>query len=81
MLDPSDTGADAVAARERGWSETFGEVEPGACGIAAPLRLGGVDACVLLISHRRELLADAGPAIVAASRQAARAVDGSAPDA
>jgi DNA-binding IclR family transcriptional regulator len=49
-------------ARDRGYAVTFGEVEPGAWGIAAPVRLPALDltACVNVITHREDL-AEAAP--------------------
>lgn len=54
-------------ARERGFASTFGEVEPGAYGVAAPLVVEGLPpACLNLITYRPETAATAGPALLAA---------------
>lgn len=62
-------------ARARGYAQTFGEVEPGAHGVAVALpHLAGVPAaCLNLITHREEIAAKAPPALMeAAARLAAQ---------
>lgn len=57
--------------RELGYAISHGEVEPGAWGLAAPLRVerAGIVACVNLISHREELIRQAGAPVVATARR------------
>jgi DNA-binding IclR family transcriptional regulator len=57
------------AVRERGYAATFGEVEPGAYGVAVPLAVapGVPAACLNLITYREEIAADAAPALVEAA--------------
>jgi DNA-binding IclR family transcriptional regulator len=66
--DPSDS-EDVRRTRDSGYSITFGEVEPGMFGLAAPLRGTSTDApaCLNLITTRRELAESAGPEIIAAA--------------
>lgn len=76
-LEPSADGEpEAVAAaRERGYASSKDEVEPGAYGVAVPLRVPGlpVRACLNLITFREEV-ADAAPKrmMLAAARLSAR---------
>jgi DNA-binding IclR family transcriptional regulator len=57
-------------ARERGWSQTFGEVEPGAFGLAVPLVLGdGPPMCLNLITHRHEIVESALDRMLATARE------------
>jgi DNA-binding IclR family transcriptional regulator len=61
-------------ARARGYALTFGEVEPGAYGVAVPLpQVAGIPpVCLNLITHREEIAAEAPPALLeAAARLAA----------
>lgn len=47
---------DLAEVRERGYAMTFGEVEPGAYGVAAPVRVpGDLSLCVNLITLREEV--------------------------
>jgi DNA-binding IclR family transcriptional regulator len=63
-------------ARERGWAETIGEVEPGAYGVAVPLPpVSGVPvACLNLITHRAEIAAQAAPALIDAAKRLSAAL-------
>ncbi|NBM15452.1 IclR family transcriptional regulator [Streptomyces sp. GC420] len=75
-MSPSPGEEARVAeARERGYAETVGEVEPGAYGVAVPLpQVAGVPvACLNLITHRAEIAAEAPPVLIeAAARLAAQ---------
>ncbi|TYL49718.1 helix-turn-helix domain-containing protein [Nocardioides sp. BGMRC 2183] len=69
-LPPRPGEPEAVAeSRERGYASTFGEVEPGAYGVAVPLPStpGMPTACINLITHRAELAESAPPALLAAA--------------
>ncbi|WP_234534692.1 IclR family transcriptional regulator [Streptomyces shenzhenensis] len=60
--------ANVTEARERGFASTFGEVEPGAYGVAAPISVEGLPpACLNLITYRPEIAEGAGPALLAAA--------------
>lgn len=63
--------AAVTEARERGYAATFGEVEPGAYGVAVPLpaRAGLPAACLNLITHRADVADTAAPALVAAAER------------
>ena len=65
--------ARVTQAREHGYAESFGEVEPGAYGVAVPLPLapGMPAACINLITHRQELAARAAPALITAANRLA----------
>ena len=67
---------EVTEARERGYASTFGEVEPGAYGIAAPLRLaeGLPGACVNVITYRGDVAERAVPAVLQAAARIADAV-------
>ena len=56
-------------ARARGYARTFGEVEPGAHGVAVPLpHVEGMPiACLNLITHRDEIADQAAPALIEAA--------------
>lgn len=56
-------------ARHLGYAETFGEVEPGAYGVAVPIPVvDGVPAtCLNLITHRAEIADGAAPRLVVAA--------------
>ena len=60
-------------ARDAGFASTFGEVEPGAYGVAVPIDLpeGFPRACLNLITHRAEIADASIAALQAASRQIA----------
>lgn len=66
-----------TAARERGYAATFGEVEPGAYGVAVPLRrVDGLPiACLNLITYRPEIAESAGPVLVDAAERVSAALD------
>jgi len=61
--------ANVTEAREQGFASTFGEVEPGAYGVAVPLpAVAGVPAaCLNLITYRPEIAADAAPVLMKAA--------------
>ncbi|MEV8451603.1 helix-turn-helix domain-containing protein [Streptomyces sp. NPDC052095] len=60
--------ANVTEARTRGFAATFGEVEPGAYGVAAPVSVEGLPpACLNLITYRPETAEGAGPVLVAAA--------------
>ncbi|GLX49662.1 transcriptional regulator [Streptomyces hygroscopicus subsp. hygroscopicus] len=62
--------ASVTEARERGFAATFGEVEPGAYGVAVPLVVEGLPvACLNLITSRAEIAGHAAPALVAAAER------------
>ncbi|MFE5210028.1 IclR family transcriptional regulator [Streptomyces sp. NPDC056600] len=64
---PGDA-ADVVQARERGYAATFGEVEPGAYGVAVPIAVPGLPAaCLNLITYRAEVAEKAPGSLTAAS--------------
>ena len=73
-----DHERDAVSeARARGYASTFGEVEPGAYGVAVPLppRAGLPATCLNLITHRADVAETAAPALVAAAERIAQTLD------
>jgi len=62
-----------TTARKRGYAETFGEVEPGAYGVAVPIVVPGLPAaCLNLITHRGEIAASAGPVLAEAAARIVR---------
>jgi len=63
-------------ARDRGYAATFGEVEPGAYGVAVPLALdeGMPVACLNLITYRPELAESAAPQLMAAAERVSAAL-------
>ncbi|MFJ9391719.1 IclR family transcriptional regulator [Nocardioides sp. NPDC101246] len=63
-------------ARRIGYAETFGEVEPGAYGVAVPLPpIDGVPpACLNLITHRREIAEGSALRLVEAAASIASAL-------
>jgi DNA-binding IclR family transcriptional regulator len=67
---PRDSAA-VREARERGYARTFGEVEPGAYGVAATLASveGAPAACVNLITYRADVAERAVPAVLEAVRR------------
>jgi DNA-binding IclR family transcriptional regulator len=68
---PGDA-AQVVEARERGYAATFGEVEPGAYGVAVPISVPGLPAaCLNLITYRPEIAEKAPGALTAASARLA----------
>lgn len=58
-------------ARKQGYASTFGEVEPGAYGVAVPITLpeGLPRACLNLITHRAEIAEAAVPALSEAAQR------------
>jgi DNA-binding IclR family transcriptional regulator len=68
---PGDA-ADVVEARERGYAATFGQVEPGAYGVAVPISVPGLPAaCLNLITYRPEVAEKAPGSLTAASARLA----------
>ncbi|UDY23672.1 IclR family transcriptional regulator [Nocardioides sp. Kera G14] len=65
--------ARVAEAREQGYAQTFGEVEPGAYGVAVALpQIAGVPAaCLNLITHRAEIAAEAPAALIDAAKRLA----------
>jgi DNA-binding IclR family transcriptional regulator len=62
--------AQVTRARAQGYARTFGEVEPGAYGIAAPLAHEGLPpACLNLITYRPEIAEIAAPRLTAAAHR------------
>ncbi|MEV6162317.1 helix-turn-helix domain-containing protein [Streptomyces sp. NPDC052052] len=60
--------ANVTEAREQGFAATFGEVEPGAYGVAVPIAIQGLPpACLNLITYRPEIADRAAPALLAAA--------------
>jgi len=62
--------ANVTEARERGYAATFGEVEPGAYGVAVPIDVPGLPAaCLNVITYRPEIAEQAPtPLLTAATR-------------
>lgn len=62
--------------RERGWAITHGQVEPGAWGLAAPVRLPrlGIIACVNVISHREDIVRTSVDRVVETAQRIERLV-------
>ncbi len=58
-------------ARAQGYAATFGEVEPGAYGVAVPMsRVAGMPmACLSLITHRKEIATEAPPVLMEAVKR------------
>jgi len=64
--------ANVAEARERGYAATFGEVEPGAYGVAVPISIPGLPAaCLNLITYRAEIADKAAEPLVAAAERIA----------
>ncbi|MDP9822765.1 IclR family transcriptional regulator [Nocardioides massiliensis] len=65
-----------TAVREQGYASTFGEVEPGAYGVAVPLEPsdGIPTACLNLITYRPEIAESAPPLLVDAAKRVAAAL-------
>ncbi|MFE2426685.1 IclR family transcriptional regulator [Streptomyces sp. NPDC059373] len=60
--------ANITEARKRGFAATFGEVEPGAYGVAVPITVPGLPAtCLNLITYRPEIADRAAPTLTAAA--------------
>ena len=73
-MPPRENEAHEVTeARDRGWTITYGQVETGAWGLAAPVRLPslGIVACVNVITHR-DVVRDSVERVVACARQIQR---------
>lgn len=76
MLETSqvDPAADEALERARtlGYARTFGEVEPGAYGLATPVRRADAPPmCVNLITHREDLIEPAVPLLLRAAQRLA----------
>lgn len=74
---PSPEDSEQVAAaRDRGYAATFGEVEPGAYGVAVPLRRtqGLPVAALNLITYRPEIADAAAPALIDATERISAAL-------
>jgi len=75
---PATPGEDprVTEARSQGYASTFGEVEPGAYGVAVPIELpeGLPRACLNLITHRAEIADASLPALQEAARRIAAIV-------
>jgi DNA-binding IclR family transcriptional regulator len=72
MRPHTEGESDEVAeAREKGYAETFGQVEPGAYGVAVPVRLAdtGLQMCVNLITSREDVARGAVPAMRALAEE------------
>lgn len=65
-----------TAVREQGYASTFGEVEPGAYGVAVPLEPadGVPPACLNLITYRTEAAEAAPPLLLDAAKRVAAAL-------
>lgn len=67
LMDQYSSDSSLQQVRDRGYAMTQGEVEPGAWGLAVPIRGVGVPACINVISHREDVVcASIGPVIEAA---------------
>ena len=73
-----DEPARVTQAREAGYAISFSEVVEGAYAVAAPIMASGSDqpACVLVVSHRQELVEKAIPHVTGAARQIGRFLRG-----
>ncbi|WP_166877789.1 IclR family transcriptional regulator [Salinibacterium sp. ZJ450] len=56
-------------ARELGYARTFGEVEPGAHGLAVPCPALGLTACLNLITYREDVVDGAVDRMIVAARE------------
>lgn len=75
VLPPSAQDTERVLqARADGYATSFGEVEPGAYGLAVPIPHPdpGVAACINLITYRAELIEQALPAVLASAAELGR---------
>ncbi|MEU5506097.1 IclR family transcriptional regulator [Streptomyces fungicidicus] len=65
--------AGAAEVRERGYARTFGEIEPGAYGVAVPLHTAdpGLHLCVNLITTREDVAGGAVPAMLRVAEEIA----------
>ncbi|MER5178748.1 helix-turn-helix domain-containing protein [Streptomyces sp. NPDC002896] len=74
MRSPSPGEPDEVAAvRSAGYARTFGQIEPGAYGVAVPLRTAdpALHMCVNLITSREDVAQDAVPVMRAVADEIA----------
>ncbi|MFE5240374.1 MULTISPECIES: helix-turn-helix domain-containing protein [unclassified Streptomyces] len=62
---------EVVQAREQGYAQTFGQVEPGAYGVAVPLRLAdaALQMCVNLITSRQDVAEGSVPTMRAIAEE------------
>jgi DNA-binding IclR family transcriptional regulator len=77
LREPSAWEPAAVGqVRERGYAMTYGQVEPGAYGVAVPLRLHDAQAqlCVNLITTREELAHGCVPRLLAVAEETVAAM-------
>ncbi|MFG2627419.1 IclR family transcriptional regulator [Streptomyces sp. NPDC048473] len=72
----ADDPAELVEVREQGYATTFGQVEPGAFGVAVPLRLAdpAMQLCVNLITTREDVARASVPGMVAAAKEISASV-------
>jgi len=76
-LPPSDSETEVVRqVREAGYARTFGEVEPGAYGLAVPCSGLGFEACLNLITYREDVAGGALERMLEAGRAISRALKG-----
>jgi len=62
--------ANVAQARAQGYASTYGEVEPGAHGVAVPISLPGLPAaCLNVITYRPEIAARAPKPLIAAAER------------
>src|SRR5690606_9398898 len=74
-LPESDGDPDAVKlARKRGYATSYGEVEPGAYGIAAPIGGTSPRACLNVITYQREQANSVSDALIATAKAIAQAL-------
>jgi len=73
-----DEPAAVTRARQLGFAQSEGEVEPGEFGIAATIRMPPElpSACFLVVTHRADIAATAGPTIRDAAEELAGQLDG-----
>ncbi|GAA3480083.1 IclR family transcriptional regulator [Streptomyces yanii] len=71
-----DDSAELAEVRERGYAMTFGRVEPGAFGVAVPLRSAdpAMQLCVNLITTREEVARASVTGMLAAAEELSRSV-------
>jgi DNA-binding IclR family transcriptional regulator len=76
-LPASDADSDVVrAVRAAGYARTFGEVEPGAYGLAVPCSGLGFEACLNLITYREDVAVGALERMIEAARAVRVALEG-----
>lgn len=72
----AEEGDEVAQVRRQGYAATFGEVEPGAYGVAVPLAVGAglPPACLNLITYRADLAESAPEPLLAAAERLATAL-------